>query len=84
MDKLRAEIENIKRFNLEYYESLIQIIESYIHEKPDISIETCKALIESISKLILFITKQESITAHNKTDLSVLTKKAFTTRDRNL
>lgn len=55
MEKLRQEIRRIKRHRLEYYQSHLALVEDYIDEKPDISIETCKALIEGISKLSLHL-----------------------------
>ena len=61
MEKLKAEIRRIKRYNLEYYHSHLVLVEDYIEEKPDISIETCKALIEGISKLTLHLLIQEPL-----------------------
>lgn len=61
MDKLRHEILRINKFNVGYYNSLLDIIDNYKEEKPDITIETCKSLIEGISKLILHVVKQEPI-----------------------
>ncbi len=77
MDKLKHEIQRIKRHNLEYYHSHFDLIENYIEEKPDISIETCKAVIEGISKLSLHILKQESLSAHNNEKLSALSRRAL-------
>ncbi len=77
MKKLKSEISRIKRHNLEYYNSHLSLVEDYIEEKPDISIETCKALIEGISKLTLFLLNQEPIDSHNDTDFSILVKKAL-------
>lgn len=62
MEKLKQEIQRIKRHRLEYYNSHLDLVEDYIDEKPDISIETCKALIEGISKLCLHLLNQEPIT----------------------
>lgn len=39
--------------NLEYYFSIINHSKKQLHENPDISIESCKSLIEGICKLIL-------------------------------
>jgi hypothetical protein len=61
MEKLKQEINRIKRHRLEYYNSHLDLVEDYIDEKPDISIETCKALIEGISKLSLHLLNQEPI-----------------------
>lgn len=77
MDKLKHEIQRIKRHNLEYYHSHLDLIENYIEEKPDISIESCKAVIEGISKLSLHILKQESLSAHKNENLSPLSRRAL-------
>jgi hypothetical protein len=61
MEKLKQEIQRIKRHRLEYYQSHFDLVENYIDEKPDITIETCKALIEGISKLCLHLLNQEPI-----------------------
>lgn len=39
--------------NLEYYFTIINHSQKHLHESPDISIESCKSLIEGICKLIL-------------------------------
>jgi len=77
MEKLKQEIHRVKRYNLEYYQSHLSLIESYIEEKPDISIETCKAVIEGISILALFLLKQEPINSHNNDNLQELFKRAL-------
>jgi len=77
MNKLKHEIQRIKRHNLEYYHSHLDLIENYIEEKPDISIETCKAVIEGISKLALHILLQEPLENHNKEDLSPMCRRAL-------
>ena len=69
MEKLKHEIQRVKRHNLEYYQSHLTLVESYIEEKPDISIETCKALIEGISILALYLLKQEPLNSHNNDNL---------------
>ena len=61
MEKLRKEIKKLNRYRLEYYESLFDVVETYSEEKPDITIETCKSIIEGISKLILHVLKQEPL-----------------------
>tara|TARA_R100000935_G_scaffold58705_1_gene97159 strand:- start:2672 stop:3289 length:618 start_codon:yes stop_codon:yes gene_type:complete len=76
MEKLKQEIQRIKRHRLEYYQSHFDLIEDYIDEKPDISIETCKALIEGISKLSLHLLKQEPLITKPE-DLSPLVKRAL-------
>jgi Abortive infection C-terminus len=76
MEKLKMEIQRIKRHRLDYYKSHLDLIEDHIEEKPDISIETCKALIEGISKLSLHLLKQEPIIAKPE-DLSPLIKRAL-------
>ena len=77
MEKLKHEIHRVKRHNLEYYNSHLTLIENYIDEKPDISIETCKALIEGISKLALCLLKQESLSSHKNEDFHVLFRRAL-------
>lgn len=55
MDKTRKLInENKERFpEFQYYHSIIDKIEENIEIMPDISIESCKSLIEGVSKTIL-------------------------------
>lgn len=77
MNKLKHEIQRIKRHNLEYYHSHLDLIEDYIEEKPDISIETCKAMLEGIAKLSLHILKQEPLSSHNNEKLSALSRRAL-------
>lgn len=77
MDKLRREIDGIKRHKLDYYGSHLDIVQDYIDDKPDISIETCKALIEGISKLSLFLLKQEPLNGHQGEKLQDLFKRAL-------
>lgn len=78
MEKLKHEIQRIKRHRLEYYQSHLDLVESYIDEKPDISIETCKALIEGISKLSLHLLNQEPLDSHNDEKFQALVKRALT------
>jgi hypothetical protein len=77
MDKLKSEIHRIKRHRLEYYASHLDLVEKYVDEKPDISIETCKALIEGISKLSLHLLNQEPLESHNSEKLQALVKRAL-------
>ena len=77
MEKLRHEIRRVRRYNLKYYDSHLSLIERYTKEKPDISIETCKALIEGISKLVLHVLKQEPLKSQNKDKFHYLFKKAI-------
>lgn len=77
MDKFKAEIHRVKRHSLEYYDSHLTLIEGYIEEKPDISIETCKALIEGISKLALHMLNQEPLESHKSEDIQPLFKRAL-------
>jgi len=77
MEKLRQEIKNIKRHRLEYYDSHLDLVENYIEEKPDISIETCKALIEGISKLSLHLLAQKSLASLNDQKFQDLFKDAL-------
>lgn len=77
MEKLKQEIQRIKRHRLEYYQSHFDLVEDYIDEKPDISIETCKALIEGISKLSLHLLAQEPLEVLNNKKFQVLAKEAL-------
>lgn len=77
MDKLKHEIQRIKRHNLEYYHSHLDLIENYIEEKPDISIESCKAVIEGVSKLTLHVLLQEPLETHKDEKLQPLFKRAL-------
>lgn len=77
MEKLKHEIQRIKRHRLEYYQSHLDLVEGYIDEKPDISIETCKALIEGISKLSLHLLNQEPLDSHNDEKFQALVKRAL-------
>lgn len=77
MEKLKQEIHRIKRHRLEYYHSHLDLVESYIDEKPDISIETCKALIEGISKLSLHLLTQEPLENLNNEKFQTLVKQAL-------
>lgn len=78
MEKLKQEIQRIKRHRLEYYQSHFNLVEDYIDEKPDITIETCKALIEGISKLSLHLLNQEPLDSHNDEKFQTLVKRALT------
>ena len=77
MEKLKQEIKRIKRHRLDYYHSHLDLVEGYIDEKPDISIETCKALIEGISKLSLHLLNQEPLDSHNDEKFQALVKRAL-------
>lgn len=65
--------------NIDYYQTIIQKIEENVESHPDISIESCKALLEGISK---FIWKQidqsyDALVA-DKMDFHQLVKQAMT------
>ena len=77
MEKLKHEIQRIKRHRLDYYHSHLDLVEGYIDEKPDISIETCKALIEGISKLSLHLLNQEPLDSHKDEKFQALVKRAL-------
>ena len=77
MEKLKHEIRRIKRHRLDYYQSHLDLVEGYIDEKPDISIETCKALIEGISKLSIHLLTQEPLENLNNEKFQSLVKKAL-------
>lgn len=55
MKSVRTLIEtNYKRFaDFAYYQNIIEVIEQNVDSQPDICIETCKSLIEGVSKTIL-------------------------------
>lgn len=77
MEKLKQEIKRIKRHRLDYYHSHLDLVEGYIDEKPDISIETCKALIEGIAKLSLHLLNQEPLDSHKDEKFQALVKRAL-------
>ena len=77
MEKLRKEIRTIKKYRLEYYGSLCDVVETYIDEKPDITIETCKSIIEGISKLVVHLLLQEPLSKLNSSNCEELFKKAL-------
>jgi len=77
MQKLKEEIKRVKRHRLEYYLSHLEVVEDYIEEKPDISIETCKSIIEGISKLALHVLNQEPASPERNEDISPLCKRAL-------
>ena len=77
MEKLRKEIKRINKHRLEYYDSLFDVVEVYIEEKPDITIETCKSVIEGISKLVIHLLKQEPLHTLNSLDFQELFKTAL-------
>ena len=77
MEKLRKEIKRIRKHRLDYYDSLFDVVEAYIEEKPDITIETCKSIIEGISKLVIHLLKQEPLHTLNSLDFQELFKKAL-------
>ena len=83
MENLRREISKIKKYRLEYYDSLLDIVENYIDEKPDITIETCKSVIEGISKLVIHLLKQEPLSTLNSSDVHNLFKEALSTLGEN-
>lgn len=63
---------------LKYYNDLLDIVNEYHDKKPDTSIETCKAIIEGISKLIIHKLTQEPIHVLDKSgDLKDLAKRAL-------
>ncbi len=77
MEKLRKEIKRIKKHKLEYYDSLLDVVEVYIEEKPDITIETCKSVIEGISKLVIHLLRQEPLHKLDSSDFQPLFKRAL-------
>ncbi len=88
MDKLRREILSITKrkpeIGLVYYNELLDIIDDYHDSKPDTSVETCKAIIEGISKLIIH--KIDGVQIHildKKWGFEKLVTRAFTLISRN-
>lgn len=82
MDKFRSEIIEITKhrpeIGLTYYNDLLDIVDQYNEKKPDASIETCKAILEGLSKLIIHKIKQEPISQLDKsTDFKDLVKRAL-------
>jgi hypothetical protein len=71
--------ENINRYNhLDYYFIIIESIEKNEISNPDISIESCKSLIEGISKFILqYLDDAYEKKDINKMDFTVVFKKSF-------
>ncbi|MGO3719359.1 MAG: hypothetical protein ACTJGD_08500 [Mesonia hippocampi] len=67
MEKTRAVITaNLSSFKeFEYYFSIIDIAEESVNEKPDVTIDCCKSLIEGVSKSIL-ITLDSNYNKNNK------------------
>ena len=82
MKKLREEIRRLKKHHVDYYLSLCDVAEKYIDEKPDITIETCKSIIEGISKLTIHLLKQEPIHRLNSSDFDQLFKDALKAIDQ--
>ena len=58
MDRFRSVLKEARHFDAKYYKELLNTIDSYVSEKPDITIETCKAIIEGLCKLILMELEQ--------------------------
>ncbi len=83
MEKLRKEIKRIEKYRLEYYDSLLDIVEKYIDEKPDITIETCKSVIEGISKLAIHLLKQDPLHNLDSYDFQKLFKEALYALESN-
>ena len=83
MEKLRREIKRIKKHRLEYYDSLLDVVEAYTEEKPDITIETCKSLIEGISKLVIHLSTKEPLHRLKYWDFQHLFKEALSELEKN-
>lgn len=69
MDAFRSELKIIRHFNTDYYNELLDTINRYVSEKPDITIETCKAIIEGLCKLILTELEQQPESYFKNKDL---------------
>ena len=53
------------------------MVETYIYEKPDIAIDTCKSIFEEISKLIVHLLLQEPLSNLNSSTCDELFKKGL-------
>jgi len=71
MDKFRSELKSVRHFDAAYYDELLDTINRYVSEKPDISIETCKSLFEGMSKLILMELEQTPESYFKNNDLTL-------------
>lgn len=71
MDRFRAELKQARHFEAKYYKELLDTIDTYVSEKPDITIETCKSIIEGLSKLILMELEQTPEGDFRKPDLNL-------------
>lgn len=64
--------------SFENYIKLVKVIEVNTDSEPDIAIETCKSLVEGVSKtIILYLDKSESRSTLKKLDFQPIVKKAF-------
>ena len=88
MMKLSREIidkHNDTHEDFEYYKTIIEEIEDNIASNPDISIESCKSLIEGICKSILLrINTSMTRTKVNKFDVQALFKKCCNYLGKNI
>lgn len=73
MESVRSIINgnNEKYEHFSYYETILDKIQENVTENPDICIESCKSLIEGVSKTIL-MTLDSDITEREIKDLSVM------------
>ena len=71
MEKFRGALTEARQFNAHYYKELLETIDSYVVEKPDITIETCKAVIEGLSKLVLMELEQTPASYLNNPELKL-------------
>ena len=71
MERFRSELKEARHFDAQYYKELLDTIDNYVAEKPDITIETCKAIIEGLSKLILMELEQTPESYFKNRDLSL-------------
>lgn len=79
MDKIRKLInENLEKYpEFEYYLGLVDKVEENIELMPDVSIETCKSLIEGISKKILIRLDTEYVESKSFDSPNWLIKRVF-------
>lgn len=71
MDRFRSVLKEARHFDAKYYKELLDTIDNYVNEKPDITIETCKAIIEGLCKLILMELEQTPESYFKDKDLTL-------------
>ena len=82
MENLQNEVGKLNRHRLYKYQSHCDIIRHCVHEKLDISIESCKAILEGLSKLTIHLLTQEPISRLNSFNFDQLFKLTLTEFDK--